>query len=856
MKKISIVNHTHWDREWYFSAEDSIFLSDKLFTDAIVELENHPGTSFTLDGQISILDDYIKIRPEMLGRVKKLVDNGQLIIGPWYTQPDALHIKGESLLRNGMIGIFDSKKYGQYLHVGYLPDTFGFNSQIPVILNELGLHSFIFWRGINPQKIGGYYFNWKSLGKGNQVTAVNMPQGYGTGMLLSDNHAYVDKRLDTAIEFIQKFEKGNDILIPSGNDQLDIIKDFQRKIKNINKIGKYDYEISDYQTFVDKVSQRDDLPEYIGEFIDPVLARVHRSSSSSRMNIKLKSRRLENLLIKKAEPMLVIGRSVGLDISQQLLIRSWKKLLESQAHDSMAGSVTDPVEQDIMHRLTEGIQIAEDIVNMVENLIAKKINLTKDEILLFNPDGHRFHGYKTVELLTKSNDPKIDNCVTEIISQEYVVPRDNVLMQDETGDHYIKESGYYISKALVKVELPALGYKVFKVISHDSSEKMQQSENAISNNILSINFMDGKVDLTYQNQILKDVLLIEDVANDGDTYDFSPLRNGQKFMLPFDHCETDVHHDFSKMILTGGQELPKSQVENTYQGQMEKVTYRLTMFLLPNDNRIRMQFDFDNTVLNHRVRVGLRTGIHAKTNIASVPFGFIERDNEIVPHDNWAETPVNIYPFDSSVSLSNENVTVTAISKDISEYQQSDDILWLTILTSTNELGKPNLVYRPGRASGDTTKQGHVMIQTPDGELLGSISEQFSVLFTKKMDHLNIQQAVNGDDLSIPSYQEQELNLFHNRLDNKIQFPTIEKSEIRELELFNLPKDYLISSIYPSYTDQSAIIVRLENVGENKIVLNKDDFGKNVEVVNALEDKENLDFTIAPMSVISLKINY
>lgn len=856
MKKISIVNHTHWDREWYFSAEDSIFLSDKLFTDAIVELENYPGTSFTLDGQISILDDYIQIRPEMLDRVKKLVAKGQLIIGPWYTQPDALHIKGESLIRNGMLGIFDSKKYGEYLHVGYLPDTFGFNSQMPVILNELGLHSFIFWRGINPQKIGGYYFNWQSLGKNNQVTAVNMPQGYGTGMLLADNHDYVDKRLDNAIDFIQKIEKGQDILIPSGNDQLDIIKDFQKKISNINKIGKYDYKISDYQTFVDKISKRDDLPSYIGEFIDPVLARVHRTSSSSRMNIKLESRKLENILIKKAEPMLVIGHSVGIDISQQLLIRSWKKLLESQAHDSMAGSVTDQVERDIMHRLTEGIQIAEDIVNTVENLVAKKINLAKDEVLVFNTEVHRFKGYKTLELLTKSNDPKIDDCVTEVISQKYVSPRENVLMQDETGDHYIKEPGYYISKVLVKIELPALGYKVFKVIDHEYSEELTKSEGSISNDLISIKYVDGKIDLSYQGQILRDALLVEDVANDGDTYDFSPLRDSQKFMLSFNSCETEIHHNFSKMILSGDYKLPKSQVETKYQGQTGIVSYKLTMLLLQGDNRIRMKFDFDNTVLDHRVRVGLRTGLAVKTNIASVPFGFIKRDNKIEPHEDWAEVPVNIYPFDNSVSLADENLAVTAISKDISEYQQADDILWLTVLATTNELGKPNLVYRPGRASGDTTKQGHVMIQTPDGELLGKISEEFSIMFTNKIDYVELQQSINNDDLSTPNYQEQELNLFHNRLDNKIQFPNVEKSNVRELELLNLPGNYLVSSVYPSYTDQSAIIIRLENVGETTMILDRKQFDGSIEVVNAIEDKQNSDLKILPMSVISLKIKY
>lgn len=58
-KQVTIVNHTHWDREWYFSDQDSLVLSSLLFTNTIKELEKHPHASFVLDGQISILSDYL-----------------------------------------------------------------------------------------------------------------------------------------------------------------------------------------------------------------------------------------------------------------------------------------------------------------------------------------------------------------------------------------------------------------------------------------------------------------------------------------------------------------------------------------------------------------------------------------------------------------------------------------------------------------------------------------------------------------------------------------------------------------------------------------------------------------------------
>ncbi len=96
MTNVHIVNHTHWDREWYFTSMDCVVLSDQLFSDVLKELKRQPTASFVLDGQLSILDDYLELYPERLTEVRELIANGQLFIGPWYTQTDAFFASGES----------------------------------------------------------------------------------------------------------------------------------------------------------------------------------------------------------------------------------------------------------------------------------------------------------------------------------------------------------------------------------------------------------------------------------------------------------------------------------------------------------------------------------------------------------------------------------------------------------------------------------------------------------------------------------------------------------------------------------------------------------------------------------------
>ena len=85
-KKAYIVPHTHWDREWYFSTEESQVLLVFTMQQILEQLENDEGLPcFVLDGQSVMLEDYLSVVPEDTERVKALVESGKLLVGPWYT---------------------------------------------------------------------------------------------------------------------------------------------------------------------------------------------------------------------------------------------------------------------------------------------------------------------------------------------------------------------------------------------------------------------------------------------------------------------------------------------------------------------------------------------------------------------------------------------------------------------------------------------------------------------------------------------------------------------------------------------------------------------------------------------------
>lgn len=145
MKKVHIIPHMHWDREWYFSTEESRILLVNNMEEIFEMLENNPDyPAFLLDGQTAILEDYLAAKPENRNRITTLVQKGKLFIGPWYTQTDEMIVGAESIVRNLLYGLKDCAAFGQAMMIGYLPDSFGQSSQMPQLLNGFDMKHFIF----------------------------------------------------------------------------------------------------------------------------------------------------------------------------------------------------------------------------------------------------------------------------------------------------------------------------------------------------------------------------------------------------------------------------------------------------------------------------------------------------------------------------------------------------------------------------------------------------------------------------------------------------------------------------------------------------------------------------------------
>src|SRR4051812_13691072 len=149
---ILVVAHTHWDREWYHTAER---FRQRLvpLVDELIDEPAADGGSFLLDGQGIVLEDYLAVRPERAAELSAMLRDGRMEAGPWYVLADELIPSGEALVRNLLEGRHVLDRFeASAPPILYCPDSFGHPAALPEIAAGFGLPLIILWRGYGSKR--------------------------------------------------------------------------------------------------------------------------------------------------------------------------------------------------------------------------------------------------------------------------------------------------------------------------------------------------------------------------------------------------------------------------------------------------------------------------------------------------------------------------------------------------------------------------------------------------------------------------------------------------------------------------------------------------------------------------------
>ncbi|MCV2533993.1 mannosylglycerate hydrolase [Enterobacter wuhouensis] len=741
VSRVHITPHMHWDREWYFTTEESRILLVNNMEEILTRLEQDEEYKYyVLDGQTAVLEDYFAVKPENRPRVKALVQAGKLIIGPWYTQTDTTIVSGESIVRNLMYGIRDCMAFGEPMKIGYLPDSFGMSGQLPHIYNGFGITRTMFWRGCSERHgTDKTEFLWQSQ-DGSEVTAQVLPLGYAIGKYLPEDEAGLRKRLDSYFEVLESASVTNEILLPNGHDQMPLQQNIFAVMDKLREIyPQRKFVMSRFEEVFDHIdAHREALATLKGEFIDGKYMRVHRTIGSTRMDIKIAHARIENKIVNLLEPLATLAWTLGFEYHHGLLEKMWKEILKNHAHDSIGCCCSDKVHREIVSRF----ELAED---MADNLIAfymRKIvdNMPEsdaDKLVMFNlMPWPREEVINTTLRLRASRFRLVDDKGNEI---PYFIRGARELdpgLIDRQIVHYGNYEPFMEFDIQVSQILPSMGYRTLFIEPHVAGNVLAPAKGTdalLENAFWQIDLnADGTLHLRDKETglIYDRVLEMEESSDDGDEYDYSPSREEWRLTSAQGQHDVEVTHEGwqSRAVIRHRMAVPANLTERSARQQNGALGAEIAVTLSHNSRRIDVEVRLDNQADDHRIRVLIPTPFSTQEVLADTQFGSITRPvqdeaMETWQEEGWKEAPVPVWNLLNYAVLRERRNGLALFTEGLREFEVVGDdkkAFALTLLRGVGLLGKEDLLLRPGRPSG-------IKMPVPDSQMRGALTCRFSL---------------------------------------------------------------------------------------------------------------------------------
>jgi len=773
MLDIHVVSHTHWDREWYLTHEQFRFRLVALIDRLLDLLDADPAYKhFHLDGQTIVLEDYLEIRPEQEPRLRRAIEQGRILIGPWYVMPDEFLVSGESLVRNLLRGHRISRQFGSPMPVGYLPDLFGHVGQMPQIWRQFGLDNTILWRGFGGREAE----YWWDAPDGSRVLMMHLPpEGYCNATRIVFDPEAMMARAAEKVGYERARTRTGQALLMNGVDHVEPHAAIPLLVDRLSSVADQRAMHSTLPAYVDAVRRaverdRPALETVSGELRSGTdYANLLPGVLSARVYLKQQNAQVQTLLESYAEPLSVFASGLGARYPAGELRHAWKTLLQNHPHDSICGCSIDAVHEENVTRFARARQVGSAVAEAALDAIADRVPAPPAGVVravVVNTDAIvRAQVVEAfIDLPIDSAEPwrsvdaqALDRPVVfwpEAASIEDVTGPDGdrvefqVLGEERVVNHVMSryETPWALNVRRLRVlwwaqALPACGYAAFdlrvvtpgapgaaKAAPYNSAYGRRlviAGERAAENERLRLAVNDdGTFEVTDKASgvTYSRVASLEDVGDVGDEYNYCPPAS-DRVVTSADARVTRVTRAAAGPLRASLRvdldlNLPAAASADRRRRADESASVPVTIeaALDAGSPRVGFTVTVDNCASDHRLRVLFPCGAErVSTTRADTAFDVVtRRARQEVPAAIKNESPVSSAPMISVVDAGNGEVGASVVGRGLIEYEivGESPAIALTLLRAVGDLSRNDLATRPSGHAGPP-------VATPVAQCLG-----------------------------------------------------------------------------------------------------------------------------------------
>jgi alpha-mannosidase len=385
---VRAIGNSHIDMAWLWPWTETVEVVRNTFQSVLDLMREYPDFKFTMSSARTY--EWMQEKyPDMFEQIKQRVKEGRWeVIGGMWVEPDLNMPDGESLVRQILVGKrYFQKNFGADIKIGWNPDSFGYNWQLPQIYKKSGIDYFVtsklLW-ATDYTKFPYRLFWWEAPDGSRLLTY--FPHEYANDFdpeqITKDFSLYAPSiygpKLNDSPQMLYLYGIGD-----HGGGPTRTMLDRADRLRDPNTV----FPKIDFSTAKDFFADLDrELPNLkVPTWNDELYFEYHRGVYTSQADTKQRIRHDEELML-DAEKYGSLASLYGRPYAHDQFELAWKNLLFDHFHDVMPGSGIAVNYLDAKRNLEDVARSAQQITNGALDEILAHVNTQGDgvPVVVFN----------------------------------------------------------------------------------------------------------------------------------------------------------------------------------------------------------------------------------------------------------------------------------------------------------------------------------------------------------------------------------------------------------------------------------------------------------------------------------------
>jgi len=385
---IRIVGNSHIDMAWLWPWTETVEVVRNTFQSVLDLMREYPDFKFTMSSARTY--EWMQEKyPDLFQQIEQRVKEGRWeVIGGMWVEPDLNMPDGESLVRQILVGKnYFQKNFGVDVKIGWNPDSFGYNYQLPQIYKKSGMNYFVTQKLLWAHEFTTFPYKlfWWQAPDGSRLLTY-FPHDYAGGIdavpLATDVSMWMPSIYGKSIadkpEMMHLYGVGD-----HGGGPTRIMLDHAEQLMAQDTVfPKLEFGFArDFFRDMEKKLPGMQVPTWDGE----LYFAYHRGVFTTQAETKRRIRQAEETVL-NAEKFASLATLYGRRYPQDEMELTWKRLLFDHFHDIMPGSGIAVNYLDAKRNLENVERAANDVTRGSLREIGAHVNTQGDgvPVMVFN----------------------------------------------------------------------------------------------------------------------------------------------------------------------------------------------------------------------------------------------------------------------------------------------------------------------------------------------------------------------------------------------------------------------------------------------------------------------------------------